>query len=62
MRLGEEILRRYKSKRELALKIGITPQALQDYLNGKTTPGRSMLEKFKKAGWISTIYFTGRKR
>lgn len=49
-RLSEEILSRYKSKREFALSIGVSPQALQDYLKGKTTPGRQMLEKFKKAG------------
>lgn len=49
-RLGEEILKYYKSKREFALAIGIRPQALNNYLNGNIIPGRSMLEKFKKAG------------
>ncbi len=60
-RLGEEILRRYKSKREFALSIGVSPQALQDYLNGKTIPGRSMLEKFKKAGLDNNYILYGEK-
>jgi transcriptional regulator with XRE-family HTH domain len=60
-RLGEEILLRYKSKREFALRIGVTPQALQDYLNGKTIPGRSMLEKFKKAGLDTNYILYGEK-
>lgn len=49
-RLAEEILRHYRSKRQFALNISVSPQALQDYLNGRIIPGRSMLEKFKKAG------------
>lgn len=60
-RLSEEILKRYRSKRQFASIVGLQPQALNNYLNGTILPGRVMLEKFKKAGLDVNYILYGEK-
>lgn len=51
----KEIASQYRSKAEFARLIGLHPQSLYAYFDGKKTPGLKLLEKMKNAG-IDTDY------
>jgi SOS-response transcriptional repressor LexA len=52
---------KYKSLKELAKALGMMPQTLNQYLNGKAVPGGQLLKKFAELGADITYLLTGEK-
>ena len=61
-RLRKLAKERFRSQAELARALGVKPQTLTQYLNGKNLPGNTIQTKLRKLGVDVEFLMTGRHR